>query len=290
MNLGIVLNRVSFEEKQIIKACKKLGINVFQINNQRTFFELNTKQDLEKESDVILQRSLSLLRGLYSTRILETKGYRVINDYDSLHVTGDKILTSLRLLEHNIPTPLTYVAFTGKAALDNIETKLDYPLITKPAIGSWGRMVVKVENYNQALSTVESKEVMGNIYQKIHYFQEFIDSQALKKDAPTDIRAFYLGGEVIAAIGRYRQEKDFRSNVTLGGESKPYEITEEMQALCQKIAQAVGGEILGIDLMEIEDGFVCLEVNGIPGFQGLSTTTGVNIGERIAQYIKTKNS
>jgi [lysine-biosynthesis-protein LysW]--L-2-aminoadipate ligase len=288
MNLGIVLNRVSFEEKQIILACKDLGINVEQINNQRIFLELNSQKDLDVKSDLILQRSLSLVRALYSTSILETKGYKVVNDYQSTAICGDKLLTTLALVKHGVETPKTYVGFTPEACLENIEKKISYPLVTKPVIGSWGRMVTKIDNFNHLSSEIEAKEVMGNIFQKVHYFQEFIDSCAIKKDAPADIRVFYIGGECVAVMGRFRSGKDFRSNIALGGTAKKMDADSEMEKICKLAAKSVGGEILGIDLMITDKGYVCIEVNGTPGFEGLSQSTEVNIGKKIAEYLKDK--
>jgi [lysine-biosynthesis-protein LysW]--L-2-aminoadipate ligase len=288
MNLGIVLNRVSFEEKQIILACKELGINVEQIKNEELFLQLNAEKDPQIKSDVLLQRSLSTIRAIYSTAILETKGYKVVNNYNAVSISADKLLTTLLLEKHKIPSPKTFVGFTGEAVMASAEKYLNYPMVTKPIIGSWGRMVAKIESNNHLSSIVESKEVMGDLFQKIHYFQEFIDAPKLNPNNPADIRVFYLGGECIAAMGRYRPENDFRSNIALGGKAKMLDIDSEMSSICKKIAEAIQGEILGIDLMITEKGYVCIEVNGVPGFEGITNATGINIGMKIAEYLKNK--
>lgn len=288
MNLGIVLNRVSFEEKQIILACKELGINVEQIKNEELFLQLNSEKDPHIKSDIILQRSLSAVRAVYSTAILETKGYKVINNYNTISISADKLLTTLLFEKYKIPNPRTFAGFTAHSVLNSVEKYLKYPMVTKPILGSWGRMVAKIESYNQLSSIVESKEVMGDLFQKIHYFQEFIDAPQLNPNNPADIRVFYLGGECIAAMGRFRPEKDFRSNIALGGSAKKLEIDSEMVSISKKVAEALQAEMLGVDLMITEKGYVCIEANAVPGFEGIANATGINIGKQIAEYIKNK--
>jgi lysine biosynthesis enzyme LysX len=288
MELGIVLNRVNKEEKQLLLACKKHNVRVNQFNNQRMTLNLEATKDIEPKVDVFLQRSLSLSRGLYTTAIIESKGYNIINSYDCIHKSGDKLLSTLILNKNDIPSPKTWVGFTADSALEISENELSYPVITKPIIGSWGRMVAKVNDRDSASAIFEAKDVMGNIFQKIHYIQEYVDTKDVREDAPTDIRVLYIGGNCVAAMGRYRTEKDFRSNIAIGGTAKPYDITPEVEKLCKKIADAFKGEILGIDLMETKDGYTCIEVNGTPGFEAVSRATNVDIGEEIILYLKEK--
>ena len=290
MKIGILLNRVKFEEKQIILACKKHGIDIEQFNNQRMILNLGKAKDIEPAVDVFLQRALSHSRGLYSTAIIESKGYPMVNNFNCLHISGDKLLSSLLMGKEDIPTPETWVAFKPDYALKAAEEKIHFPVICKPIIGSWGRMVAKLNDPQAAQALFDAKDNLGDVFQKIYYLQEFVDSTSYNKDAPTDIRVFYLGGKCIAAMGRYRGEKDFRSNIAIGGTAKSYEITPKVEKLCNKIGKVFDGEILGIDLMETKDGYTCIEVNGTPGFEGLVKATGVNIGEEIVMYLKEKYS
>lgn len=247
---------------------------------------LSSNKDIEPQMDLFLQRSLSLSRALYSTAIIEQKGYKIINSYDCIHISGDKLLSTLLLSKEGIPTPDTWVAFTPEESLEICEKNLQYPVISKPIIGSWGRMVAKLNDHDAAQALFEAKDNLGDIFQKIFYLQEYIDSTKVRADAPTDIRVFYLGGECITAMGRFRAKNDFRSNIAIGGSAKPYEITSEVEKLCKKIGSVFGGEMLGIDLMETEKGLTCIEVNGTPGFEGLMNATGVDIGEKIVLYLK----
>ena len=288
MKLGLVLNRVNPEEKAIILAAKKHGVEVVQFNDQRLKLSINAEMDITPDVDVFLQRSLSHSRAQATTAIIENKGYKIINSTQCLEQTGNKLTSSLILTKNGIPTPATHVAFKVNSAIEIGEEELEYPYITKPIVGSWGRLVSKINDSSAAAAVFESRDVLGSPMQKIYYLQEFHDSTKVRKDAPIDIRVFYLGGKCIAAMGRYPKEGEFRSNISIGGSAKPYEITPEVDEVCQKIASAFGGEILGIDLMETKDGFTCIEVNGTPGFSGISKATGIDIGEQIVLYLKKK--
>jgi [lysine-biosynthesis-protein LysW]--L-2-aminoadipate ligase len=288
MKLGLLINRINYEEKQILKACEQIGVDLIQFNNQRTTFEISKEKNIDPPVDVFLQRSLSIIRSIYSTAILESKGYTVVNNSYCISKCADKLLTSLLLAEHGIPTPKTMVAFTPDSAEEIMTKSLSYPVILKPTIGSWGRMVAKLNDVDGLRAVLEVRENLGDAWQNVFYMQDYVDATKARKDAPTDIRVFYIGGQCVAAMGRYHGADEFRSNIAIGGTAKPYPITPEVEQLCGKIAKIFQGDILGIDLMESKDGLICIEVNGTPGFEGLMNATGINIGMKIAEYLKEK--
>ncbi len=238
--------------------------------------------------DLILERSLSFLRGMYSCAILELKGYKTINSYECLNICGNKLLTTLELIKNDIPTPKTNIAFTEESSIEAIEKEIQYPAILKPIIGSWGRLIAKLDDHNSASSNLECRESMGNIFQKIYYIQQYVKRKHLEKDAPTDIRVFVIEDECVAAMGRFNPEKDFRSNIAIGGTAKPIEITEKVKKLSLAASKSVKGEIVGVDLMENDGEMQVIEVNGTPQFQGIQTATGKNIAGEIVNYIETK--
>lgn len=288
MKLGLVINRINFEEKQILKACEKIGINVLQFNNQQMILDVSSQLNVDPPVDLFLQRSLSIIRSIYTTAILESKGYKVVNNYYCISKCADKLYISLLLSENKIPHPKTYLTFTPDSAEECIEKKLHYPVITKPVVGSWGRMVARLNDADAVRAVFEVKENLGDALQQVYYIQEFIDSSKARSDAPTDIRVFVLGDQVIAAMGRYHPQGEFRSNIAIGGTAKPYPITPELEKLALKIAKIFHADMAGIDLMETPKGYVCIEVNGTPGFEGLTNATGIDIGMKIATYLKEK--
>lgn len=286
MLIGILFNQITWEIKQIIAELEKRQIKYKLVNNQNIYYKLSKEKDLEDNFDVFLERSLTIFRGLYSSAILETKGYKVINNFECLSLSSNKLLTTLKLLEQDIPTPKTSVAFTDESSLKAIDEEIKYPTILKPIVGSWGRLIAKLDNYNSAMSNLECRETLGDPMQKIYYLQKFISHQ--DNNTPTDIRVFVIGDKCVAAMGRYQPEKDFRSNLAIGGSAKPLEITPELEKLSVKALKAVKGEIAGVDIMDDDGQLNVIEVNGTPQFKGVSTATNINVAAEIVDYMINK--
>ena len=288
MKIGIIFNRITWEIKQLINEMEKNQVNYELINNQKIYYNLTKEKDLDDNFNVILERSLSYLRGLYSCAILESKGYKVINNFECLNLSGNKLLTNLKLLEKNIPTPETCIAFKKESALDAIEEKIKYPAVLKPIIGSWGRLVAKLDNYNSVIANLEAREIMGNILQKIYYIQKYIPTEENNLKTPTDLRIFVVGDKCVAAMGRFHPKKDFRSNIAVGGTANPIEITNELKKLSLEASEAIKGEIVGVDIMNDQGKLKVIEVNGTPQFKGVATATNINIASEIINYLVDK--
>lgn len=286
MLVGILINRITWEVKQLIAEFEKNQIKYELLNNQKVYYKLSKEKDLKSNFDLILERSLSYLRGLYSCAILETKGYKVINNFECLTTSGNKLLTTLKLIEKKIPTPETCIAFKDQSAINAIEGKIGYPAIIKPIIGSWGRLIAKLEDYNSATANLECREIMGNIYQKIYYLQEYVPNPNSKN--PTDIRVFVIGDKCVAAMGRFSPEKDFRSNIAVGGTAEPIELSPELEKLSIQSSKAINGEIVGVDLMIKNGNLNVIEINGTPQFKGIASATKINIASEIIEYIVNK--
>lgn len=275
VNIAMIYTRVRWEEKAILREIRKRDISVTPIKLTEHFFNL-TKFSVGH--DIYLQRTISYFAGLYSTAILEAAGARVVNSYKVSAICGNKLLTTLKLLQHNVPTPKTIVAFSVETALEAVK-RLGYPSILKPIYGSWGRLVAPLNDPQSAKAIFENRTVMHPLYQ-IYYIQEYI------KRPSRDIRAFVIGDEVPVAIYRVSKKGEWRTNTSLGGKALPCPVTEELRELCLKAAEAVGGGILGIDLMEDrEKGLVVHEVNHVIEFRNTVPVTGVNIPAYIVDYL-----
>ncbi|MHA1131718.1 MAG: RimK family alpha-L-glutamate ligase [Candidatus Helarchaeota archaeon] len=290
MEFSMICNKLSWEEKSILTAAKKKNVNV-QIILNTTYFVNLEKDNISTE--VVLQRSLSFLRGLYITAILGNFGHYVINSYRTSEICGNKLLTTLALLKAGIPTPRTYCAFTMNSALKALE-EMGYPTVIKPIIGSWGRLIALLKDQDFAKAILEDRETMGNIFQKVYYLQEYVqkrpraDKEYLRRDkAPRDMRVFIIGDEAVAAMSRQEMQGDWRSSATRGARSVTQEISPEMEDLALKAARAVGGEILGVDLIE-DERLMVQEINHVGGFHALAHSTGKDIGGRIVDYIVEK--
>ena len=241
-DITVLYDTIRWEEKALLEAGKKKNINIQMIDCKKLFL------DLDKEKDgygTVLQRCVSYYRNVHSTAALEGMGVDVINCLKTGIFAGNKLYTHMLLKKEGVPTPHATVAFSRDAALESLE-KVGYPKIIKPTVGSWGRMISKINDKDSAEGIIESREKMYPIYQ-IHYLEEFI------KRPPRDIRAMMVGDEIVAAIYRYSGNGNWKTNMALGGRAEKCEITNEMEEICIKAKNAVQGQIVGVDLMESED-------------------------------------
>ncbi|MEM2144223.1 MAG: lysine biosynthesis protein LysX [Candidatus Jordarchaeaceae archaeon] len=278
MNIGLIYNQISWEEKAIAEEAKKQGLKVKPFDIRKIYLKIQNERELS-DIDVFLERSLSYTKGLFSTMVLESQGFKVINSAECQEICGNKLKTSVALNNLGIQQPKTYVAFSYESALEALE-KLGYPAIIKPLIGSWGRLVAILKDEQSAKAILESREVLGSVFHKVYYLQEFIDSGR-------DIRVFVIGESVAAAMYRYLIPGDWRSNATIGGRAEPCEVTPQIEDLALKAAAATKGEIVGVDLFERDNQLLVNEVNHAPGFRHIVAATGVNIAEKILEYLKT---
>ena len=274
----IIYDKVRYEEKALYEKAQQKGIKA-QIVDAKTI--VVGTQDKRKDfqlGDVILQRSVSHYRGLYLTACLEFLGFPVINKFKVGETCGNKLLTSLVLAKNKIPTPRTQFAFSSESAIDSIQ-KTGFPLVLKPIVGSWGRGVFPLRDHEMANVIVEMREDDDNPLSRIYYIQEMIERP------PRDIRCIVVGDQVVAAIYRYSAEKEWRTNVARGGTAEQASITKELEELALKAAKAVGGGIVGVDLMEDKNrGLVVHEVNNTVEFRGAASVSNSDIAGAMLDY------
>ncbi|KAA3657840.1 MAG: RimK family alpha-L-glutamate ligase, partial [Chloroflexi bacterium] len=200
-----------------------------------------------------------------------------VNNARVATICGDKLETNMALIRAGVPTPQARVAFTPESALTAIE-ELGYPAVLKPAVGSWGRLLAKVNDREAAEAILEHKGTLGSYHHSIFYVQEYID----KPDR--DLRTFVIGGETICGI--VRSSSHWITNTARGGTAEILPITSEIDALSLAAAEAVGGGVVAVDLLETPDGNLLVnEVNYTMEFRNSITPTGVNIPSRIIDYV-----
>ena len=271
--IGFLYTRLRVEEKYLLEELGKHGdVEVVRINDSNSFFDIN---QLPEPVDVLFERSISYSRGLYISRIFEAHDVSVVNSSVVAERCGDKYITSQILARNGIPTPRVLMAFDEESALRAIEA-MGYPCVLKPVVGSWGRLLAKVENRHMAESLIEHKATLG-VNHQVFYVQEYINKPG------RDIRAFVVGDETICAI--YRSSENWITNTARGGVASNCPVTDEIAELCQHAARAVGGGLLALDLFETENGLTINEVNHTMEFRNSITTTGVNIPEKMIDYV-----
>jgi len=271
--VGFLYTRLRVEEKYLLDEFEKHSdVEVVRINDGDTFFDI---QQLPAAVDVLFERSISYSRGLYISRIFEAHGVPVVNSSAVAERCGDKYVTSQLLAKSGIPTPRVLMAFDEESALQAVEA-LGYPCVLKPVVGSWGRLLAKVENREMAEALIEHKATLG-VQHQVFYIQEYIHKPG------RDIRAFVIGAELICAI--YRSSENWITNTARGGVATNCPINAEMSEICRRAAQAVGGGLLALDLFETESGYSVNEINHTMEFRNSIATTGVNIPARMVEYV-----
>jgi [lysine-biosynthesis-protein LysW]--L-2-aminoadipate ligase len=273
VRIGILCSRVRVEEKLLFEELRRRGLDFERIDDGEVVFDLLQPPPAY---DVVLERSVHHSRALYSLRILNDWGVKTVNTYAVAQVCGDKINTTTALIKAGVPSPRTLVAYSAESALRAIE-EVGYPAVLKPAVGSWGRLLAKVNDREAAEAVLEHKEVLGTYQHSIFYIQAYVQKPG------RDIRSFVVGGETICAI--YRDAEHWITNTARGGRARNCPVTPEIDRLSLAAARAVGGGVLAVDILEGPDGMVVPEVNYTMEFRNSIDTTGVDIPARIVDYV-----
>ncbi len=273
VKVGFLYTRLRKEEKWLIKELEsRPEVKIIRIPDGDDYFDISQKP---AKVDILFMRSISYSRGLYISRIFEANGIPVVNSTLVAERCGDKYVTSQMLIQHGIPTPRVLMAFDQDAALKAVE-ELGYPCVLKPVVGSWGRLLVKVDNYAAAQSIIEHKSALG-VNHQVFYVQEYIQKPG------RDIRAFITGEEPICAI--YRSSESWITNTARGGIATKCPLTPDIEDLCRHTAQVVGEGLLALDLFETESGLTVNEINHTMEFRNSIKTTGVDIPKKMIDYV-----
>lgn len=275
MRLAVLISQVRLEEKLIFAAAERAGIELVKVFDKELILDLACPRF--PEADLVLDRGLVHSRAEYTLRFLRDMGIPTVNSYDATFTCDNKFLTSSILSRAGIPTLRTLIAYTPAAALQAIEM-LGYPAVLKPTAGSWGRLLAKINDREAAEAVLEHKEILGSYHHSIFYIQEYVPKKG------GDIRAFVVGDRVIGAS--YRSSDHWITNVARGAETAPCTVTPAMEDIAMRAAQVVGGEILGVDLVETDEGLKVIEINTGAEFKGLIDATGVDVPAAIVEYLQ----
>src|SRR5687767_1207641 len=275
LKIGVLYSRVRVEEKWIFNALEKRGIDFDRLDDRTIHFDLENPAPW-KQYDAVIERSLSYNSGLYALRILNAFGVQTVNTAAVAEACGDKLTTSTLLAKAGLPQPRNVVAFSPESALEALE-ELGYPAVVKPVVGSWGRLLAKVNDRDAAEAIFEHKATLGSTQHQVFYVQEYIEKPG------RDIRAVVVGDRVLTAM--YRKSEHWITNTARGGEGVFCPITPEIESLCLSTAQAMGGGVLAVDLIEhSERGYLINEVNHTMEFHTIQPLSGVDVAGEIVEY------
>lgn len=276
LKIGVLYSRVRVEEKWIFSAMEKRGIDYERLDDRAISFDLENPQPWQA-FDAVLERSISYNSGLYALRILNAFGVPTVNTAQVAEICGDKLSTSAMLARAGVPQPKNVVAFSTESALEAIEN-FGYPVVLKPVVGSWGRLLAKINDRDAAEAVLEHKATLGSVQHSVFYIQEFI------RKPGRDIRAIVVGDRVLTAI--YRKSEHWITNTARGGEGELCPITPEIEEICINATRAVGSGVLAVDLVEHpEKGMVVNEINHTMEFHTAQPISGVDIANEIVSYV-----
>ena len=274
--VGVLLSRVRVEEKLLLAEFNRRGVEIARFDDREFWLDLGAPDPAMARCDVVLERCINHLRALYTLRVLNDWGVPTVNTYEVANICGDKLLTSTALERAGVPSPRTLIAFTPESALAACE-EIGFPIVMKPAVGSWGRLLARVNDRDAAEALLEHKVTLGSFHHGAFYIQEFV------RKPGRDIRTFVVGDETICAI--YRDSPHWITNTARGASASNCPVTYELHELSQAAAKAAGGGVLAIDLFESDNGLLVNEVNYTMEFRNSIDTTGVDIPARIVDYV-----
>lgn len=276
LKIGVLYSRVRVEEKWIFGAMEKRGIDYDRLDDRAISFDLE-KPEAWQQYDAVLERSISYNSGLYALRMLNAFGVPTVNTAAVAEVCGDKLMTSAVLARDGVPQPHNVAAFSPEAALEAIEA-FGYPVVLKPVVGSWGRLLAKINDRDAAEAVLEHKSTLGSVQHSVFYIQEFIEKPG------RDLRIIMIGDKVLT--GMYRSSEHWITNTARGGSGELCPITSEIEDICLRASKAVGGGLLGVDLVEHpEKGLVVNEINHTMEFHTMQPVSGLDIAGEIVDYV-----
>jgi [lysine-biosynthesis-protein LysW]--L-2-aminoadipate ligase len=285
MNVGVLYSRIRKDEKLLLEELRDRDHEVTKIDARKEQFSVSQAPEIFERVDIVLDRCLATSRSLYVTQFVAAYGLPVVNEPATAALCADKVKNSLALAGAGIPTPATQVAFTKESALNVIE-EFGYPCVLKPVIGSWGRLMAKIDSQNAAEAILEHKETLGHYEHKVFYIQEYVEKPG------RDIRVVVTDGEPVAAMARTSDH--WLTNAARGAEVESFEIDDEVRTLVERAADAVGDGLLGVDLMEtgVTNGgptdFTVHEVNHLVEFKALNDAVDIDVPARIVDWLETK--
>ncbi|MDX1678768.1 RimK family alpha-L-glutamate ligase [Arsukibacterium sp.] len=288
MNICILSTDQEQDDQRLLEAARAKGHNAERYNIRDISMVLASDkpviywrdQDITKSLDAIIPR-LNVNFTDYGTNVLQqficSQTY-VSESPAALRLGRDKLKSLQYLLARGLPFPATGIAYTPEGFRQLAKT-IGIPMIIKLIESTEGTGIFLARNLKEMDNIVKTFGQLGASY----IIQSFV-----AEAAGTDVRAFVIGGKVVAAMCRRAQDGDFRSNVALGGRSEPYQLTAKEEEIVLSATAAIGINVAGVDFVRSDSGPMLLEVNVSPDFtgeQGIENVTGVNIADAIIDHV-----
>ncbi|MEL7608915.1 MAG: RimK family alpha-L-glutamate ligase [Bacillota bacterium] len=278
--IGIIGHQQGFHYRQLKDAFERLGAQVsfFTVKDLPGCIGIGQNKTALFKCDGVVMRGLpggtleQIIFRMDALFALEHAGIFFLNSPRSIEKTVDKYYTTFLLESYGLPTPPTITTESAQEAMEAF-FRLGEDVVYKPLFGSCGKGMLRLTDADSARAAFEGLERAGAML----YVQKFIPC------SNRDIRVFVLGGRVIASM--MRTGESWRANFSLGGKVQPYGLSAYEEVLALGAAHAVGADIAGVDLLPADDGSLYVsEVNGSPGWEGLSQVAKADIPLEIAKF------
>lgn len=273
------LQWLNFSELQVsLRDKNELGVQTHSmvLGKNSEFQHVPTRMECLQELDAILVRTMPLgsleqvIFRMDCLQALSRAGVQVINPPRSLEVAIDKWLTQHRLHLADVLTPATVVCQTRDAALEAFE-QLGGDVLIKPLFGGEGRGILRIQDVDMAWRACGTLQQLGQVM----YLQQFLDHVGY------DIRVLFVGSKMFS-VRRIARAGAWRTNLSQGSRAEPHVLEDHQREVAQRSARAVGGSVLGVDLLPLRDGrLMVLEVNAVPGWKGLAASLDVDIAQKV---------
>jgi ribosomal protein S6--L-glutamate ligase len=288
MKIGILSrSKALYSTKRLYDTARRMGHDVRIIDYLRCYMNITSAkpkvmfQGDKLDFDAIIPRigATNTFYGCAVVRQFELMGTFSVNGSQAITRSRDKLRSLQILARDGLGLPTTSFCHSTKDVEGVIREVGGAPLVVKLTEGTQGTGVVLAETKKAAESVIGAfKELHANIL-----VQEFI-----KEAGGSDIRAFVVGDEVVAAMKRSAAPGDFRSNLHRGGRGESIELTSEEEVTAVRAAKLMGLKISGVDILQSSRGPLVIEVNSSPGLEGVEKFTGVDVASKIIEYIESK--
>lgn len=292
MKIGLMASQDSWHVSTLRRALEQRGVTVELYSSTRLLAHIAPSSASEEARPRVSVRDAPLddcaalvVRGIPIASLeqiifrvdvlhrLENMGVRVINSAITIEKTVDKYYTSSLLEDAGIPTPRTVVTEHFDEALAAFD-ELGGDVVVKPLFGSEGKGMLRLADRDLAHRVFRTLELGRYVY----YLQEYIPHQ------DWDIRAFVLGGQLLAAMKR--QGNGWKTNVAQGAQSETLKLDPALEVMSLRAAELVEADYAGVDIMCDQQGQpYVIEVNGIPGWHGLQRTVDFDVADAVAEHV-----